>query len=186
MKNTKERLIWSSNIYDFGAEDEIEAAYQEFVGLNPETSYSKEDFLYDEVELGYETLGDEIRHYERKYGLRPYLVRGQLGLWNGVFPGGQVIYGLSQAIGKCLEDNNRVYQSGRRLCVSAAHHDGTNQFEIFELTEKGEAWYINATNRCCTREEICETLYNNRGKYCVNVEMFNNVYGWMKPLRKEH
>lgn len=188
----KTRLIYSSDIDELlGGEEEQRPAYEDFLEINNLPSSFKEDegrfqrYLDDTMETYLEDTMTEIEFHEKRHGIKHYLVVGTLGLWNGTRRGGAVIQGLANAIRMCFEDYTRVYQEGRRLCVEAAHHDGTNHFTIYELTPSGLEWYCNNEGRL-SREEICETLLKRKGKMVCNVELFNRVFGWMKPLRKEN
>lgn len=191
MKNTKIRNIWSyDENKELGTDEEIKEQHKEFLEINGLSLELAEDenehYEYINMTLQ-EYLDDvqtEIEFHENAHGMKTYLIIANLGLWFGNRRGGKVVKGLWSAISSTLEDYNTIYQEGRTLKVDAIHHDGTNYFEIYELTEKGEEWY-NRNNDWRSREDICETLYNNK-KYRRNVQFFNNLYGWLKPTGGIH
>ena len=191
MKNTKIRNIWSyDENKELGTDEEIKEQHKEFLEINGLSLELAEDenehYEYINMTLQ-EYLDDvqtEIEFHENAHGMKTYLIITNLGLWFGNRRGGKVVKGLWNAISSTLEDYNTIYQEGRTLKVDAIHHDGTNHFEIYELTEKGEEWY-NRNNDWRSREDICETLYNNK-KYRRNVQFFNNLYGWLKPTGGIH
>lgn len=191
MKNTKIRNIWSHDENkELGTDEEIKDQYKEFLDINnlpPEWVEDEEKingYAFETVTGYLDDVQTEIEYHEDSHGCKTYLIIANLGLWFGNRRGGKVVKGLWNAISSTLEDYNTIYQEGRTLRVDATHHDGTNHFEIYELTEKGEEWY-NRNNDWRSREDICETLYNNK-KYRRNVQFFNNLYGWMKPTGGIH
>lgn len=62
-------------------------------------------------------------------------VRGKLGLWNGthtIYP--EKFDNLYDAIQKCLEDYNEIYEDEEgNLKISAHHHDGVNNFVLMKV-----------------------------------------------------
>lgn len=66
-------------------------------------------------------------------------VSGTLGLWNGtttIRP--HVFDNLNEALTKCLEDENEIYEdSYGNLHLNAYHHDGCNHFVFKVMTDKG-------------------------------------------------
>lgn len=73
------------------------------------------------------------------------VILGTLGLWNGTHDIIPVICdNIEIAINKCINnmDDFKISQENGSICVEAYHHDGTNNFTIKLLNEKG----INTTN----------------------------------------
>lgn len=191
MKNTKIRNIWSyDENKELGTDEEIKDQYKEFLDINnlpPEWVEDEEkinNYAFETIQDYLDDVKTEIECHENTHDYKTYLIIADLGLWFGNRRGGKVVKGLWNAISSTFEDYNTIYQEGRTLKVDAIHHDGTNHFEIYELTEKGEEWY-NRNNDWRSREDVCETLYNNK-KYRRNVQFFNNLYGWMKPTGGVH
>lgn len=191
MKNTKIRNIWSyDENKELGTDEEIKEQHKGFLEINdlPLELAEDENEHYEYINMTLQEYLDdvktEIEYHENIHGMKTYLIIADLGLWYGNRRGGKVVKGLWNAISSTFEDYNTIYQEGRTLKIDAIHHDGTNCFEIYELTEKGEEWY-NRNSDWRSREDICETLYNNK-KYRRNVQFFNNLYGWMKPTGGIH
>ena len=160
MKNTKIRNIWSyDENKELGTDEEIKEQYKEFLEINnlpPEWVEDEEkinSYAFETVTDYLDDVKSEIEFHENAHGYKTYLIIANLGLWFGNRRGGKVVKGLWNAISSTLDDYNTIYQEGRTLKVDAIHHDGTNHFEIYELTEKGEEWY-NRNNDWRSREEI--------------------------------
>ena len=172
-KNKKVNEIWNSNTYDWN-EEEMKQEYEDIYGETP-----NEEELYkfiDDTNTMY--LEDEcyyVKCYEKEPGSKTYVVLADLGLWNGRAEGGKIIKGLWNAISKCFEDYNHIYEYRRRLCVDAIHHDGTNHFQIKELTPKGLEYMEN--HPYMSDRELHQRLFND-SHYSHEVDMFKTMYGW--------
>ena len=77
---------------------------------------------------------------------------GTVGRWNGTFAGGKIgefwdVY--YEAIKDC--GYIKIEDKGGHLYLTCSHHDGTNHFEIKEITEKGlqylRNWEFSYDNR---------------------------------------
>ena len=171
----KQRMIWS---YDTSKWDRKEAKemFIELRGRDPEDDEDIDYFISQENDLCLECERDNVECHERLHGVKHYVVLADLGLWNGRHDGGKVIEGLWNAIQKCFEDYNTVYQDGKRLKVTAHHHDGTNYFQIRELTQRGlDFWYKHQYDY--SDRKLNETLFND-SHYSNEVKLFNEMYGW--------
>ena len=172
-KNKKVNEIWNSNTYDWN-EEEMKREYEESYGETP-----NEEELYkfiDDTNTMY--LEDEcynVECYEKEHGTKTYVILADLGLWNGRAEGGKIIKGLWNAISKCFEDYNHIYEYKRRLCVDAIHHDGTNHFQIKELTPKGLEYVEN--HPYMSDRELHQRLFKD-SHYSHEVTMFKKMYGW--------
>ena len=171
----KQRVIWT---YDTSKWDRKEAKemFVELRGRNPEDEEDIDYFISQENDLCLDCEKENVECFERRYGTKHYVVLADLGLWNGRYDGGKVIKGLWGAIQKCFEDYNTIYQDGKRLKVTAHHHDGTNHFQIRELTPRGlEFWYKHQYDY--SDRKLNETLFND-SHYSNEVKLFNEMYGW--------
>lgn len=89
-------------------------------------------------------------------GTGEYVITGSLGLWDGrheVYCD-EIFSSLTDAINKTINGDCYVtVKEGKygKLMVDIAHHDGTNHFEIKELTSKGKEMMDN--NYC---GDICK------------------------------
>lgn len=181
MKKTK--LIWSNLHHKaYPNREENLEAYREFLEINNEPIPDEiEDsdldiYINNCINEDISILMSEIRHYERTHGEKEYVVIADLGLWNGRHAGGRIIKGLSSAIRRTFEDYNTVEIKGNRLIVSAAHHDGTNHFEIKELTPRGVTFKANS-GKTLTDKELHHKLFTD-SHYSRDVTMFKEIYGW--------
>lgn len=170
----KKNIIWSYDTSNWDKE-EIKSMYEE----------AYEEIPNDEILQKYindvndDYLGDvrgEIEFYEKKEGMKTYLITGKLGLWYGTVDGGKILTGLWNAISKCFEDFNEIYEEGGKLKVVAHHHDGTNYFEIKELNEKGIK-YAEKHQWDMSDRKLHQKLFND-SHYSRNVKMFKEIYGW--------
>lgn len=170
----KKNMIWS---YDTSSwdEDEMRGMYEECYEETPSEEILQryiqdvnQDYLWDEK--------SNVEFYEKENGQKQYIVLADLGLWNGRFDGGKIITGLWNAISKCFEDYNEIYEEGGRLKVTAHHHDGTNYFQIKELTERGKG-YAERNGWDMSDRELHQKLFND-SHYSRNVKLFKEVYGW--------
>lgn len=173
----KIHMIYTHHPEDFN-EDEMREAYLEDAEVNnwnvPEDGPSDDELwehwhFLKEIEL--EDI-EAIAKDERGY----FLVQADLGLWNGRFEGGKIIYGLWDAIRGCFEDYNEIYMEGRDLKVKAIHHDGTNYFRIRELTDKGVDYYDKHEYDYSDRELHERLAKDSHYTHCVR--LFADYYGW--------
>ena len=60
--------------------------------------------------------------------------------------------------------------------VTAHHHDGTNCFQIKELTKRGEE-FAERHKWDMSDRELHQKLFND-SHYSRNVRAFKEIYGW--------
>lgn len=170
----KAKVIWDCDTSSWN-EDECREIYEETYGCSP--SNEELSMFMDETNSEYfSDVISEIEHHESCHGKKHYIVVAKLGLWNGTFDGGKIVEGLASVIRECFEDYNRLYMDGRRLRISASHHDGTNTFEVKELTDKGVN-YANRHDYDTEPRELHAKLFNS-SNYSREVKLFADVYGW--------
>ncbi len=178
MKTTKTKLIWTDDInQQFGTEEEIRKEYQDCNELTDEemdevSEGTVEEWANELTSSYFDDLIDEVRHFDKNHN--SFLVIGNLGLWNGRQEGGKVVHGLDNAIRMTMEDYNEIYEERGCLKVKAIHHDGTNYYSIYKLSEKGSEFFHNK-GPYLDRKELCETL--SKPHYRRNVNFCKNVYG---------
>lgn len=70
---------------------------------------------------------------------------GSVGRWNGTFRGGEIFESFEDAYYRMTKDCDyvKIYEEDGHLYVQCSHHDGTNNFEVKVLTDKGEDYYDN-------------------------------------------
>ena len=170
----KTRVIWDSDVSSWNQE-ECREAYEESYGCTP-TEEELYEFMEKSNAYPLDDIISEIRSHERSHGAKSYVVLAKLGLWNGPADGGKIIHGLSSVIQECFEDYNRLCVEGRRLKISASHHDGTNTFEIKELTDKGVD-YADRHDYDTEPRELHAKLFSS-SNYSREVKLFADLYGW--------
>lgn len=171
----KKKIIWTSDTHNWDR-DEAKEMFFEARGYETDDDDELDEFI---DEMNQEYLYDEqsnIEFYEKTHEQKYYVILAKLGLWDGVHDGGKVLKGLWNAIRACLEDYNTIYQDGKLLKVKAIHHDGTNYFEIRELTEKGVGYY-ERNKDWLDREHVNNRLFTDC-HFSNHVKMFNELYGW--------
>ena len=169
-----ERIIWNSNINDWDEKEFIEE-YKEVHGEVPSENELYR-YMHDLSMVYLEDVEGEIKYHENAFGKKQYIVSATLGLWNGNFKGGKIITGLWNVITQCFEDYNKIYEERGRLKINATHHDGTNYFQIKELTEKGVE-FAERHKWDLSDRALHEKLFND-SHYSKNVQMFKKIYGW--------
>lgn len=170
----KKNMIWSYNTSSWD-EDEIRGMYEECYEETPDEETLRQ-YINDINDCYLEDVEGEISHYEKTNGQKQYIVLADLGLWNGRFDGGKIIIGLWNTISQCFEDYNEIYEEGGKLKVVAHHHDGTNYFQIKELTERGEE-YAEKHKWDMNDRELHQKLFND-SHYSRNVRAFKEIYDW--------
>ena len=170
----KIKEIWN---YDTSSWDrkEMREEYYGVYGAYPEDDNVLEEFIEYSNNINLEDEEGNIECYELNHEPKYYLVIGDLGLWHGTVKGGKIIRGLWRAIRECFEDYNHIYQEGKRLKVDAIHHDGTNRFQIRELTPRGVSYWQR--NEDLKPSHLHEILFKD-SHYSHEVSMFNEIYGW--------
>lgn len=115
-------------------------------GVTP-SDFDLED---DEGYIMWDLLDEQLDDmFDNSYENKQYVVTGSLGLWDGRHNGyiDKRFYSIREAITECAyyTESIRVYEEKGHLFVDAYHHDGTNHYEIRELTKKGidmlDDWY---------------------------------------------
>lgn len=115
--------------------------------------------------------------FDNKSSHKKYIVVGKAERWNakgyGYFD--TVFDSILEAIDKTTDGMGiyylKVYENNRgKLFVDVRHHDGYNEFEIRELTKKGEKRYNNAD---IFDEDIIKNLAYGKG-YTKNVSFSKN------------
>ena len=173
IKTKKVNEIWNHDTSKWDRE-EMKMAYEEFYDETPDED-ELENFIEDINAMHLDDERYNVKCYEKEHDVKTYVILADLGLWNGRAEGGKIIKGLWNAISKCFEDYNHIYEYRRRLCVDAIHHDGTNHFQIKELTPKGLEYVEN--HPYMSDRELHHRLFKD-SHYSHEVTMFKKMYGW--------
>ena len=170
-KAKKVKEIWSFNTYDWDRE-EMKQEYEEVYEETPDEE-ELDRFIEDTNDMYLNDERNNVEFYEKQHGQKTYIILADLGLWYGHAEGGKIIKGLWNAISECFEDYNHIYEYRRRLYVDAIHHDGTNHFQIKELTPKGLDYVEN--HQYMSDRELHQRLFRD-SHYSHEVSMFKTMY----------
>ena len=107
---------------------------------------------------------------------RIFILTGYAGTWCGDAAGGYVIYDfkdLQKAWNSNYIDFLEIYEDGYgKLHIEATHHDGTNHWQVRELTEKGKAYLER--NDWMPDEKLHAKL--SRCPYSKNIHLIGEVW----------
>ena len=151
MKIAKERIIYDNyNLRETYPDDYLRETALECGWVDEEIT---EEMLYD-----WRYFEDEANWDAEKSMLADFFKGktvgffGDIGLWDGVFKAGKIgeFWDLfDEAIEDCAYF--RLYDENGHFYLTCSHHDGTNHFEIKEITDKGEGylerWEYGSDNR---------------------------------------
>jgi hypothetical protein len=163
MKNAKQRVIYDNyDLWEQYAEDARAALELDY---NPEEITDcmiwDEIYFYDE-----NTWGEEFHALSDFFDGKSCLLVGTVGRWNGTFSAGTVFYDFEKMFYEAVKDCDywKIWDENGRFFLECSHHDGTNMFEIKEITDKGisllDKWEYDF-NDPRTEEQIHETIFNN-------------------------
>lgn len=180
-KVAKERTIYDN--YD------LERIYpdKELIAIARECEWVDEDeeitddmlwrWRYDESQIDWESEFDELKKFFQGKTVGFF---GEVGLWHGTYKAGK-IGDFEQLFWRAIEDCDyfKFYDENGHLYFTCTHHDGTNHFEIKELTKKGreylsnfEDWYFVNDKR--TEEYVHDQIYK---RYSKLPRFAEKVYG---------
>lgn len=170
----KIKIIWNYDLSDYDR-DEMKGVYEECCDETPSDELL-EEYIQDTNNDYLDDIRAEIECHEKNHDSKTYVIIGNLGLWYGRVEGGKIIEGLWNSLRQCFEDYNKIYEENGRLKVTAHHHDGTNFFQIKELTKRGED-FAERHKWDMSDRELHKKLFND-SHYSRNVRMFKELYGW--------
>lgn len=116
------------------------------------------------------------------------LVSGTCGTWQGNFAGGKVFHisdkpkysssMLSWILSECGKDCDYfkvgINKSGN-LFIQCTHHDGTNYYEVKNITDKGKKafydWDYSERFNNLSEQEMHEKLYNSNNYYTTKIKV---------------
>lgn len=155
-KEIKERIIFDNYDYDYDAikRDMLEDEFSDYTSIE---EISDAD-VYEEIRFIEEVSWDYFRSdFENFINGKTLLATGSVGTWRGRLNGGIFIESLSdfyKLITDC--DYVKIYDKNGHLYIESSHHDGTNYYELKEVTELGMKHYEN------WREKNCYNLFEEQ------------------------
>ena len=155
----KRRILFSNYYHDMFSDENIEWAKQGMFeeGIE-ETDENIDDYIYRENEFDWNCFKDNLECFIK--GKNDLLVTGTLGLWYGRREGGKIIknmFELFELFKDC--DYIKFEEENGHLYITASHHDGTNYYEVKELTDKGEEYASN--HYWDSDREVHTTIWNS-------------------------
>ena len=175
MTMAKERILYDNyDLWETYPDDELrQIALEDGYAEEDITDAVINDIRWDSDAVDWETTKRELTDY---FENDTVIFFGTLGLWNGRVAGGKTGKFedlLNSAIQDC--DYIKIYEQNGRLFLECSHHDGTNNFEIRVLTDKGiqylENWEYGSWNDKRTLQDVHTQIvkrYSTRPQYCKN------------------
>lgn len=124
--------------------------------------------------MAYEWAEEDVKFYldciDKHIFSHPLLVTGSVGRWDGTYNGGKVIDN-TRDFWDLLVDCAYVELASEKnhLYIKCSHHDGTNHYEIRELTNRGyKFWREYAWDM--DRRRMCEYLKYNFNSRLPKIE----------------
>lgn len=151
-------------------------------------SYTEEELTNDIVwncvyELDAENFDNIFQEIKNWTDNNQVLFIGSVGRWNGTFAGGEVgdfSTLFTEAIEDC--DFHKIWEEDKILNLKCTHHDGSNYFQIYVLTDEGlelyEDWLYETddTLNDLTEREIHQKLLSDP-KYILD-KPFSKYMGY--------
>ncbi len=157
MKKNKKVTLYSNEI----SSERIEEARQYLLDENGEEPTDNElwDFIYASDDVDWDVFKSE---YEKYFNTHNFVVRADLGRWNGRFGSGKILTNGWYDFCRMIQDyyTIEIIDNNGHLEVVGHHHDGTDYFEIRELTRKGDE-YANYFHYDKSEPEDAQAVWNN-------------------------
>lgn len=156
-KNNKKVTLYTNEI----TEEKVEYARQYLLEENGEEPTDSElwNFLNVDDDINWDVFK---REYEKYFNTHNFVCKASLGRWNGRFNSGKILTSgwsdFLKIIGKY--DYISIVDNNGHLEVVGRHHDGTDYFEIRELTRKGDE-YANGYHYDKSEPEDAQAVWNN-------------------------
>lgn len=180
-KKAKEREIYD-NYYP---EDTWEEAAKESLAENGITEPSEQELLDEVYALDEEHWSDVKEELKRFFeDGSTWLLTGTVELWHGKYGGGFVFKTFDEMMSKAGKDCEffRFSDINGHLHLQCSHHDGTNCYEIFKITDAGIAYYErwNSGERSNDHRTEREVHMNIIKRYSRLPHFVHLVYGLPK------
>lgn len=157
MKKDKKTTLYSN---EFSSE-RIEDAKQYLLDENGEEPTDSEvmSFVYADDDIEWDVFKSE---YEKYFNTHNFVVSASLGRWNGRFDSGKILTGGWGDFCRIIQeyDTLEIIDNNGHLEVVGHHHDGTDYFEIRELTRKGDE-YASYSHYDKSEPEDAQAVWNN-------------------------
>ena len=187
----KERTIYNNyELWENYPDDDLREMALELGWVDEDEEITDEDlweWRYQEDEVDWENEKYELEKFFKGKTVGFF---GSLGLWDGVYKAGK-IGEFWDLFYKAIEDCDyiKIYDENGHMYLTCSHHDGTNRFEIKEITNEGteylDRWEYNYDDKR-TEEQVHNQIYK---RYSRLPNFVHKVYGCKKkeyePQSKE-
>lgn len=176
MTKATERIIYNNyDLYEKYTDEELtQIAVEDGYTLDEIDDELLTNLRYDADAIDYETAKHELDYF---FGDKEVIFFGTLGLWYGRCAGGKTGKFnelFNAAIADC--DYIKIYEKNGHLYLECSHHDGTNEFEIKLINERGkqylENWEYGPYTDKRTLEDVHRAIvkrYSVRPQFCKTV-----------------
>lgn len=157
MKKTLKATLYS-NKFDSERIEEARQYLLEENGKEP-TDDDIQNFIYADDNLSWYDFETEFKEY---FDTHNFVVKANLGRWNGRYDSGKIVTNGWNGFCRIIQDydNLEIIDNNGHLEVVGSHHDGTDYFEIRELTEKGDE-YAYGYHYDKSEPEDAQAVWNN-------------------------
>ena len=177
----KERIIY--NNYDLGGMFDVCRALLEETYKPEEIT---EEMIWAQVYTENEINWDDERVQLKEFfdGSGPWLLRGNVGRWDGSHAAGHVFTDFDEMFYQAAQDCDyfKIWDENGHFYLQCSHHDGTNTFEIKRITEKAaemlELWKYDY-NDTRTEKELHDIIWDCNF-FSGLPHYVHNVYGCKK------
>ena len=179
MRMPKERIIFDNyNPWDAYPDETLKEIALECGWVDSEDEITERDLCEwrdEQMENDWDIEREGLIQY---FGNKIVGFFGDVGRWHGVYKGGKIgefIDLFEKAIADCYYF--RIYDVNGHMYLTCSHHDGTNCFEIKEVTRKGYQYLDNweySWDDKRTEQYVYTQIFN---KYSRLPRFAQNVYG---------
>lgn len=142
-KIAKERIIYNNyNLWDDYPDDEIDTIARECEWVDEDEEITDEmrtKWRYRQTEWDWECVQDYLEEFFKGKTVGFF---GEVGLWHGIYKVGDT-GDFWKLYYKAIQDCEyiKLWDENGHMYLTCSHHDGTNHFEIKELTDDAEDYY---------------------------------------------
>ena len=156
----KAKLIYSDWSDDMGIDEDY--AKENWYANHDEGEEPTESQIWNEISF-LQSVAFEDFEYELKRFMKDkkFILKGTLGLWDRDVYAGTVVKDMRELF-DALDMSGDYYTKfedvAGKLMITVSHHDGTNYFELRELTDKGLKKYESKYDQYSSNRDLVKTL----------------------------
>lgn len=170
--------IYSDDLNDiYGSKDDIIQEYKNLMGddlegmTEDEISKAAESYKKDELEYNWSVVRDNLNSLNGDF-----IVKGNLGLWNGVKTGAYVesnsLLDIINNLSKSADSLSLGFNRAGNFILKCIHHDGINKFIIKELNYSGtKVWQDKANKESNINKETADELMLDKNSDNINFNL---------------